>query len=290
MECTIRSSILVISLTLMLASSLACAQAVQSLYSPVIVVRDRTYDRKPPDQRPIQMHEDGSGLARFDSAGMDLSNTGGAGGRFMLGLQAVPGVELTTDVDYADIVSWRENGDQATVRIMTDDRSLSRGAVRWSADDTRVHYLGKRYDGAGNVMESGAFIGEVEWLGGVPVRVFNEHLVATDVPEQYLTVVGVAMASDGQRVALSINREVFDDEGRHVRWESAGMYVAAAPRLQDGQIAPPPASPVRIVLTTADAERGITAFSPLGGDDRLLYSERDRRNVTDLPGSEVPVS
>lgn len=76
MERTTRSSILGISPTLVLVFSLACAQAVQSLYSPVIVVRDRTHDRKSPDQRPTQMHEDGTGFARFDSVGMDLSNTG----------------------------------------------------------------------------------------------------------------------------------------------------------------------------------------------------------------------
>lgn len=268
----------------------AWAQSVQSIYSPVILVRDRTSERTSPDARPIQMREDGTDLARIASLGDDLSRTGGAGSRYMLGGQSYPDILMPDGSHYGDLVSWHENGDTATLRVLTVDRSLLRGWVQWSADATRVFYAGRRYDAAGAVIESGLFVGEVEWQGGAPVRVYDEHLVASDVPKQYLSVSGGTMDADGRRLAFTMTREVFDKDGRHVRWESAGLYVTATPRLPEGSVATLE-SPVRLLLTTGEAERGVAAFSPVPGDHRLLYGERDPRIVyasyiwsVDVPG------
>jgi hypothetical protein len=236
------------------------------------------------------MREDGTDFARIVSLGNDLSRTGGAGSRYMLGLQSYPGDKMPDGSDYGDLVCWHESGDAATLRVLTSDRSLLRGWVQWSADATRVFYGGRRYNLAGAVIESGLFVGEVEWQGGVPARVYGEHLVASDDPEQYLSVGGGTMDAEGRRLAFTMTREVFDKDGRHVRWESAGLYVTGTPRLPEGSVAPLE-NPVRLLLTTGEAERGVAAFSPVSGDNRLLYSERDPRVVyasyiwsVDVPG------
>ena len=218
-------SVVASTAVLVLCCTDAWAQSVQSIYSPVILVRDRTSERTSPDARPIQMREDGTDFARIVSLGNDLSRTGGAGSRYMLGLQSYPGDKMPDGSDYGDLVSWHESGDAATLRVLTSDRSLLRGWVQWSADAARVFDGGRRYNLAGAVIESGLFVGEVEWQGGVPARVYGEHLVASDDPEQYLSVGGGTMDAEGRRLASTMTREVFDKDGRHVRWESAGLYV-----------------------------------------------------------------
>jgi len=275
---------------LVLCCTDAWAQSVQSIYSPVILVRDRTSERTSPDARPIQMGEDGAAFARIVSLGNDLSHTGGAGGRYMLGGQTYPGVLMPDESPYVDLVRWHENGDATTLKVLTVDRSLSRGWVQWSADSTRVFYGGRRYNDAGAVIESGLYVGEVEWLGGVPERVYDEHLVASDIPAQHLTVTGGAIDADGRRVAFTMTREVFDENGQHVRWETAGLYVTATPRQSEGSVAPPQ-DPVRLLLTTGEGERGVAAFSPVAGDHRLLYGERDARivYVTYIWSVDVPM-
>jgi hypothetical protein len=266
-----------LALILVAYSPALLAQAVQTLYSPVILVRDMVSTKSDPDARPIQMREDGSGFARVNSVGTDLSYVGGAGARYFIGTQSDPTVALPLPPNevYQDFVAWHENGDPSTLRLLTSDHTLYRGGVRWSVDGRHIVYGGRRYDSAGNVVESGAYVGDVEWRDGAPIRVFNERLVGADLPRDRVTVSGAVLDSSAQRVALSMTRDVVDATGKHVRFESAGMFVAAVPAATEGEPLPAPATPTRIVLSRADAERGVSAFSPVPGDDRLLFAERE---------------
>jgi hypothetical protein len=263
-----------LALILVAYSTALHAQAVQSLYSPVILVHESLATKTDPETRPIQMREDGSGFMRINSFPGDLSHVGGAGGRYFLGFQNDPEVTFPGGFAYADFVAWHENGDPSTVRVLTSDRSVARVSYRWSVDGKSIVFGGRRFDSSGNLVESGAFLGEVEWVGGEPVRVYNERLVATDLPSQNLTVSGVVADPTGQRIVFSLLRDVRDDQGRHVRSEFAGMFVAAVPPVVAGQPLPPPATPIRILLPTPDAERGLGEFAPVQGDERLLFTER----------------
>jgi len=253
----------------------AGAQAVQSLYSPVIIVYDGVYRYAGTDAARgwLQMHEDGSGLAQFASGG-NLSYVGGAGGRYFLAAQDNSEVTLPDGSHYVDCVAWHENGDPSTRRVLTSDHSLSRGDCQWSVDGQHVTYGGKRIGSAGNVVESGAFLGDVEWVSGEPVRIYNERLIASDQPSAYRYVTGSGIDATGQRVAFQLSQQIFDANGKYVRTDTFGQFVAAVPPAVEGQTLPPPATPVRIRLSTPDAERGCCAFSPVAGDNRVLYTER----------------
>jgi len=222
------------------------------------------------------MHEDGSGFAQvapIQSSG-DLSLVGGAGARYFLGEQADPEVNVPTGEVYVDLVAWHENGDPTTRRVLTSDHSLLRIGYRWSADGQHVLFQAKRFDGSGNVVESGAFLGDVEWAGGEPVRIYNERLIASDLPAEHLYVAGFDVDAAGERIAFKLNRDVLDAQGRHVRYETAGLFVAAVPPAAEGQPMPAPASPVEILLSSPDAERNCCFFSPVPDDNRVLFMER----------------
>jgi len=268
------TSLAALALVLLGQSPAVLAQAVQSLYSPVIIVSASLSTKTDPDARPIQMREDGSGQARFVSKGSDLSYVGGAGARYFIGLEINSAVTLPDGTDYRDFVAWHENGDPSSKRVLTTDPSLYRGSVVWSADGRRVAFLGRRYGSDGGVLESGAFVGDVEWASGAPQRVINERFVATDRPGDRVAVNGVVLDADAERVAINMMRDVVDAQGRHVRYEAEGMYVATLPSM-DGPYTPPLPALIRIALSTPDAERGITAFSPVPGDDRLLFIQRE---------------
>jgi hypothetical protein len=261
---------------IMSVSPALMAQAVQTLYSPVILVRDAVYTKSDPDARPIQMREDGSGFARINSVGVDLSYDGGAGKRYFLGMKADAAVTFPDGTAYQDFVAWHESGNPSTLRVLTSsDPTLSRGGVRWSADGRRVVYAGRRYDSAGNVVESGAYVGDVEWSSDEPVRVLNERLVAADDLDHRVTISGIVINSSAQRVAFSMTRDVVDAQGKHVRNEPAGTWVATVPAATEAAPAPRPDAPIRILFPSPDTERGLHAFSPVLGDDRLLFSERE---------------
>ena len=223
----------------------AGAQAVQSIYSPVIMLYDGLYRYAGSDTARgwLQMREDGSGLAQFASGG-ELSYVGGAGGRYFLWAQANNDVTLPSGETYWDFTALHENGDPSTLRILTSDHSLVRSACWWSADGEHVYFRAKRFDASGNVVEIGGFLGDVEWAGGEPVRIYNERLVAADVPSDYLEVTGLSPDATAQRVAFRMQRDVRDAQGRHVIYETAGLYVAAVPPAVEGQPLPPPATPV----------------------------------------------
>ena len=251
----------------------AVAQAVQSIYSPVIIVYDNLYVYAGQDTARgwLQMHEDGSGLAQFATGG-NLSYVGGAGGRWLLIAENDPGAAFPDETMYSDCVAWHENGDPSTRRVLTSDHSLVR-SCEWSADGMHVTYGGKRYNSAGEVVESGTYIGDVEWVGGEPVRIYNERLIASDQPDHYRYVTGSGIDATGKRVAFQLSQQIYAD-GKYVRTDTYGQYVAAVPPAVEGQPMPLPATPVRIRLSTPDAERGCCAFSPVSGDNRVLYTER----------------
>jgi hypothetical protein len=253
----------------------AGAQAVQSLYSPIIILYDGLYRYAGTDSARgwLQMHEDGSGLAQFASGG-NLSHVGGAGGRYFLFVQNSADVTMPDGSPYVDCVAWHENGDPSTLRLLTSDHSLSRGDCQWSADGEHVTYGGKRFDSAGNVVESGAFMGDVEWAVGEPIRIFNERLIASDQPSVYRYVTGFSIDATSQRVAFQLSQQIYDLNGKYVRTDTFGQFVAAVPPAVEGRSLPLPATPVRIRLSTPDAERGCCSFSPVAGDYRVLYTER----------------
>jgi len=254
----------------------AAAQAAQSLYSPVIILHDglHVYAGSDTARGWLQMHEDGSGLAQIASGG-ELSRTGGAGGRYFLATQYNSAVTLPDGSTYVDCVAWHENGDPSTRRVLTSDHSLSRsGGCLWSADGRRVWYGGQRFDSAGDVVESGAFLGEVEWVGGEPVRIYNERLVASHRPSEYLYIAGFGVNATGERIAFKLEHDVRDEQGNHVRTDTLGLFVAAVPPAVEGEPMPPPATPVRILLSTPDADHACCAFSPVPGDNRVLYTDR----------------
>jgi hypothetical protein len=253
----------------------AAAQAVQSLYSPVIILYDgmHVYAGTDTARGWLQMREDGSGLAQIASAG-NLSRIGGAGGRYFLAPQDNSDVTMPDGSSYIDCVAWHENGDPSTRRVLTSDHTLSRGDCQWSADGTHVIYGGRRFDASGSAVESGAFLGDVEWVSGEPVRVYNERLIASHRLSEYLSITGADVDATGERVAFKLSLDVRDAQGKHVRTDTFGFFLAAVPPVVEGQPLPPPATPVRIVLSTPDAERGCCAFSPVAGDNRMLYSER----------------
>lgn len=253
----------------------AGAQPVQSIYSPVIIVYDGLHRYAGTDTARgwLQMREDGSALAQFASGG-NLSYVGGAGGRYFLFGQVNSEITLPDGSRYADCVAWHENGDPSTLRVLTSDHSLLREDCQWSADGNHVTYRGKRIGSAGDVVESGAFLGDIEWLGGEPVRIYHERLIASDQPSVHRYVTGSGIDATGGRVAFKLSQQVFDANGNYVRTDTVGQFVAAVPPAVEGQPMPPPATPVRIQLSTPDAERGCCAFSPVEGDDRVLYTER----------------
>lgn len=253
----------------------AGAQAVQSIYSPVIILYDGVYLYAGTDTARgwLQMHEDGSGLAQFASGG-NLSYVGGAGGRYFLFVRGNSAVTLPDGSGYSDCVAWHENGDPATLRVLTSDHSLSRSDCQWTADGQHVTYGGQRFDASGNVVEAGAFLGDVEWVGGEPVRIYNERLIASHQPSVLRYVGGFGVDATGQRVAFRLEQDVRDAQGKHIRTDTFGLFVAEVPPAVEGQPLPPPAAPVRIQLSTPDAERGCCAFSPVAGDNRVLYTER----------------
>jgi hypothetical protein len=67
---------------------------------------------------------------------------------------------------------------------------------------------------------------------------------------------------------------VRDEKGQHIRYETAGLFVAAIPSAVEGAPMPAPSQPVPILLSTPDAERNCCDFSPVPGDNRLLFMER----------------
>lgn len=253
----------------------AGAQAVQSLYSPVIIVYDGLgkYAGQDAARGWLQMHEDGSGLVQFPSGG-NLSYVGGAGGRWFLFPRTNPDVAMPDGSWYADCVAWHENGDPSTLRVLTSDHSLGREDCQWSADGMHVTYVGKRVDGSGTVIESGAFIGDIEWAGGEPARIYNERLIAAHRPSEYLYVEGYGINATGDRVAFRLGLDVRDAQGNHVRTDMYGIFVAAVPPAVEGQPMPPPATPVRIQFSTPDGNYACCAFSPVPGDNRVLYTDR----------------
>jgi len=251
------------------------AQAVQSVYSPVIIFYDGLHRYAGSDTQRgwLQMHEDGSGLAQLASGG-EFSYVGGAGGRYLLWAQANSAVTLPSGEAYWDCTALHENGDPSTLRILTTDHTLLRGVCLWSADGQHIYFRAKRFAPSGDVVEIGWFLGDVEWVGGEPVRADNERLIAADVPSEYLEVTGLSTDATAQRVAFRMQRDVRDAQGKHVIYETAGLYVAAVPPVVEGQPLPPPATPIRVLLSTPDAERGCCALSPVAGDNRVLYAER----------------
>ena len=253
----------------------AVAQAVQSLYSPVIILYDglHRYAGNDTARGWLQMHEDGSGLAQIPSGG-NLSYVGGAGGRYFLFVQNDAEVTMPDGSPYVDCVAWHENGDPSTRRVLTSDHSLSREDCQWSADGEHVTYGGRRIDGSGEVVESGAFLGDVEWVGGEPVRIYNERLIASHRPSEYRYIGGFSVNATGQRIAFQMGQQVFDDQGKYLRTDTYGLFVATVPPAVEGEPLPPPDTPVRIRLSTPDAERGYGTFSPVVGDNRVLYTER----------------
>jgi hypothetical protein len=137
-----------------------------------------------------------------------------------------------------------------------------------------VTYGGRRFGSSGTVVESGAFLGDVEWMGGEPVRIYNERLIVSHQPANFRYVRGFGVDATGQRVAFELGQEIYDQYGKYVRTDTFGLFVAAVPAAVEGQALPPPATPVRIRLSTPDAERGCCAYSPVAGDNRVLFTER----------------
>jgi hypothetical protein len=210
----------------------AGAQAVQSIYSPVIIVYDNlhVYAGQDTARGWLQMHEDGSGLAQFASGG-NLSYVGGAGGRWFFIAENDPGATFPDKTMYFDCVAWNENGDPSTRRVLTSDHSLVRGC-EWSADGMHVTYGGKRYSSAGEVVESGTYMGDVEWAGGEPVRIYNERLIASDQPDNDRYVTGSGIDATGRRVAFQLSQQIYKD-GQYVRTDTYGQFVAAVPPWRD---------------------------------------------------------
>jgi len=253
----------------------AGAQAVQSIYSPVIILYDGLDMNAGQDTGRgwLQMHEDGSGLAQFPSGG-NLSYVGGAGGRWFLFPRGNADVTLPDGTRYADCVAWHENGDPSTLRVLTSEHSLAREDCQWSADGMHVTYSGWRVDGSGNVVESGAFLGDIEWAGGAPVRIYNERLIASHRPSENIYVEGYGINATGDRVAFRLTLHVLDEQGRHIRTDVLGLFVAAVPPAVEGQPMPSPATPVRLQFSATNGNHACCAFSPVPGDNRLLYTDR----------------
>jgi hypothetical protein len=232
------------------------AQPVQALYSPVIVTSPLAWVGA--DNRPTQMNPDGSGAMRIQYIGDDLTHNGVAGARYFIAGESDCSTQFPWDspppeqVCYVDFVAVHESGDPGSKVLLTSDRSLLRGAARWSADGTRVVYEGRRYDSQGVVVEAGAFIGEVDWAAdGTPARIRDEHLVALDAAAP-------SLSGDGLRLAFGT---------------SAGQFLVDVPRGSIG--APPaPAVPVRVLLASSNSRTRNLNFSPVPGDTRAWYEQR----------------
>jgi len=236
-------------------AAIPAAQPVQTLYAPVILTTPLAWVGA--DNRPTQMNPDGSGAMRIAYIGDDLTHRGLAGFRYFIDRETDCSTQFPWEypppetVCYQDLVAVHESGDAASKALLTSDRTLYRGAARWSADGTRVVYEGRRYDSQGIVVEQGIFIGEVDWENLAPVRVRDEHLVAMDGGAP-------SLSSDGLRLAFGT---------------SAGQFLVDVPKGAVG--APPtPADPVRVLLASSDSRTRYLNFSPVPGDTRAWYDQR----------------
>lgn len=121
---------------------------------------------------PSQARLDGSGAQTLAAIPGNLSWSVAPAPRYFLKAEARPGSNLN------DLVTYDES---ATVRtVLSGAQDINYTAAVWSKDSQRVAYYGKRVDVLGNVLESGLFVGDIVTVGGVPVGVTNEHLVAPD--------------------------------------------------------------------------------------------------------------
>lgn len=246
----------------------ARGQAQQDIYSPVILGREVFTPG-----RPIQIREDGSGLQAISIDG-DLTYNGVKGQRYFLRAEPVTGVTLPDGSQYYDLVTYNENGDLTTRRVLTSDTSTTRfyrSFPRWSINGKRVTYYGKQYDllnGDPNknyLFKYGVCVGEITFdANAAPSALTDERcLVQPDVVYPVLP----SWASDNLRVTYSTTRFITNPDGSSFRQDS--IYVAYLP--PSGSLD----SPYNRKILFADGDRPIQIypkFSPVVYDDRLAFS------------------
>ena len=279
----IRIVIAVLATCLPLQASVR-AQSAPSLHSPVILMYDGGMEPggpSPGDSGNIQMREDGSGFTYLtwphfpNLLTWDLTHNGVSGRRYLLSASA-SGVPTPAGYSYADCVSFREDGDPNTFRVLTSgtttdlDRGCGSGLARWSVDGTRVLYPAQRWVGD-TAVERGVYIGEVVLdATGAPTALVNEHPVALDDPENGVTVCCGTLSSDGLRVVFAASQTYIDEAGIK-RSRQLGFFITSAPR-PTGGVVPGPQSAVPLGITG-----GAPVFSPAARDNRLVYIVKDTK-------------
>lgn len=239
-----------------LASGFSAHAQNPPLYSPIMFIN---HALRHGTVTAHQARLDGSDVQEVTEPPGTLSWHGVPGRRFFLRAE----IRRYDSAGPNDVVVYDESGNERMV--LSGAQDIRHSVMTWSKDSRRVVYYGRRFDKSRQIFESGLYVGDVVYSGGIPSEVINERLVVPDIAPTKdaqgnvtdYSFLNLDWMRDGKHLCYAV---------KSVIWSAAGSYVSKRYDVWVAQVGvwgskSRPVFPIRVNLPNLPATHQYAGFT-----------------------------